>query len=66
MLVALAAQLGEKLYYMDAKTAFLNRDLEQEVYISIPHSFKILGKEHMVCKLLKALYCLKQAPLVWY
>jgi hypothetical protein len=66
MLVALAAQQGWRLYHMDIKTAFLNGDLEQEVYISTPRGFETPGQEHLVCKLLKALYGLKQALLAWY
>jgi hypothetical protein len=66
MLMALAAQHGWRFYHMGVKTAFLNGDLKQEVYISVPHGFEIPGKEHMVYKLLKALYGLKQAPLTWY
>jgi hypothetical protein len=48
MLVALAAQRGWKLYYMDVKITFLNGKLEQEVYISTPRSFEIPGKEYLV------------------
>ena len=61
MLVALAARHGWWFYHMGIKTAFLNGDLKQEVYISILHGFETPRKEHMVYKLLKALYGLKQA-----
>ena len=46
---------------MDVKTAFLYRDLEDEVYVEIPTGFE---QPNMVCKLNKALYSLKQAPRV--
>jgi hypothetical protein len=46
---------------MDVKTTFLNREIEEEVYIEQPDGFVIHGKESHVCKL-KALYGLKQAP----
>jgi hypothetical protein len=51
---------------MDVKTAFLNGEVEQEVYIEQPEGFVIHGKESHVCKLKKALYGLKQAPRAWY
>jgi hypothetical protein len=40
---------------MDVKSAFLNGPLEEEVYIYQPHGFQVPGKEHMVCRLVKAL-----------
>ena len=47
---------------MDVKTAFLNGDLEEEIYIDQPEGFVELGQESNVCKLTKSLYGLKQAP----
>ena len=51
---------------MDVKIAFLNVIIEEEVYIEQPRGFVIHGKESHVCRLKKALYCLKQAPRAWY
>eukprot|EP00253_Pinus_taeda_P007126 PITA_07126 len=51
---------------MDVKSAFLNGDLQEEVYMTQPPCFEIEGQEHKVCKLIKALYGLKQAPRAWY
>jgi hypothetical protein len=51
---------------MDVKTAFLNGEVEQEVYIEQPEGFVIHGKEYHVYKLKKALYGLKQALRAWY
>ena len=64
--LALAAQQGWKVHQMDVKSAFLNGDLQEEVYMTQPPSFDIEGQEHKVCKLIKALYGLKQAPQAWY
>jgi hypothetical protein len=47
---------------MDVKAAFLNGDLQEEVYIEQPVSFIVAGKEHEVLNLRKALYGLHQAP----
>ncbi|CAM8877443.1 unnamed protein product [Rhodiola kirilowii] len=48
---------------MDVKTAFLNGDLEGEIYMKQPGGFIMSGQEHKVCKLVKSLYGLKQAPM---
>ena len=47
---------------MDVKTAFLNSELEEEIYMEQPESFVVHGQENKVCKLDKFLYGLKQAP----
>ena len=44
---------------MDVKTAFLNGDLEEEIYIEQLKGFIIPGQEKKVCKLVKSLYGLK-------
>ena len=41
---------------MDVKTAFLNGELEEEIYIEQPEGFIVPGKEKKVCKLIKSLY----------
>ena len=58
--------MGWKLFQLDVKSAFLNGEIKEEVYVDQPQGFVIKGKEHMVYKLKKALYGLKQAPRAWY
>jgi transposase InsO family protein len=65
LLIALAAQEGWRLHHMDVKSAFLNGELEEEVYVKQPPGFEEKGSEHKVLKLHKALYGLKQAPRAW-
>jgi hypothetical protein len=50
---------------MDVKSAFLNGDLKEEVYVHQPPGFAIPGKEGKVLRLRKALYGLRQAPRAW-
>jgi hypothetical protein len=65
LLIALAAHESWEIHHMDVKTAFLNGDLKEEVYVAQPPGFHIEGKEQKVLKLHKALYGLKQAPRAW-
>ena len=51
---------------MDVNTTFLNGVVEEEVYVEQPLSFETHDRETRVCKLNKALYCLKHAPRTWY
>src|SRR6266540_1600875 len=60
------ARRGWSLHHMDVKSAFLNGDLQEEVYVVQPPGFVITGKEHKVLRLHKALYGLRQPPQAWY
>jgi hypothetical protein len=66
IIMALVAHYDLELHQMDVKTAFLNGSLEEEVYMDQPEGFSLKGKEHMVCKLNKSIYGLKQASRQWY
>ncbi|TYK00361.1 putative Polyprotein [Cucumis melo var. makuwa] len=48
------------------RTAFLNGDLEEEIYMEQLKGFIVHGQESKVCKLDKFLYSLKQAPKQWH
>jgi hypothetical protein len=65
LLFALTAQEGWRVHHMDVKSAFLNGDLKEEVYVHHPPGFAIPGKEGKVLRLRKALYGLRQAPRAW-
>jgi hypothetical protein len=64
-LLATAAAKGWYVHQIDFKTAFLNGELNEEVYMQIPQGspMRPFGK---VWKLNKSLYGLKQAPRCWY
>ncbi|GJY62531.1 retrovirus-related pol polyprotein from transposon TNT 1-94 [Tanacetum coccineum] len=64
--VANAAHKNMTIYQMDVKTAFLNGELKEEVYVSQPEGFVDQDNPSHVYKLKKALYGLKQAPHAWY
>jgi hypothetical protein len=58
--------MGWRIHQMDVKTAFLNRIIEEEVYIEQPKGFETFDRESHVCRLKRALYGMKQAPRAWY
>ena len=60
----IAAAIDWDLEQMDVKTAFLYRDVEEEIFVEQPEGF--VRGEAKVCRLNKALYGLKQSPRVWY
>jgi hypothetical protein len=66
MLLAYAVNEGWPVHHMDVKSAFLNGDLLEEVFVLQPLGFIIKGEEHKVLRLIKALYDLRQAPHAWY
>jgi hypothetical protein len=66
VLLTLAASHGLLVHQMDVKTAFLNGELDEEIYMDQPDGFVVEGQKGKVCKLLKSLYGLKQAPKQWH
>ena len=67
-LIAIAAYYGLKLEQMDVVTAFLNPDVEEEIYIQFPQGLEVpeeFKRGAPALRLLKGLYGLKQAPRLW-
>nr|GEZ25610.1 retrovirus-related Pol polyprotein from transposon TNT 1-94 [Tanacetum cinerariifolium] len=63
--IANAVSRNMNVYQMDVKTAFLNGELKEEVYVSQPEGFVDPDHPTHVYRLKKALYGLKQAPRAW-
>lgn len=66
ILIAIAVHLNWPIHQLDVLTAFLNGILEEDVYMYQPLGFIRKGTEHLVCKLQKSLYGLRQSPRAWY
>ena len=65
-MLALAAHQDYEIHQMDVKTAFLNGDLDVEIYMRQPEGFVAEGQEELVCRLHKSLYGLRQAGRAWF
>lgn len=66
LLLALAAKNQWEVHHLDVKSAFLNGQLYEEVYVNQPEGYVQKGAEKKVYRLFKALYGLRQAPRAWY
>ncbi|WRX29350.1 Reverse transcriptase [Theobroma cacao] len=65
ILLAIAAYHDYEIWQMDVKTAFLNGNLQEEVYMTQPEGFISNANANKVCKLQKSIYGLKQAYRSW-
>lgn len=65
LIITLAGSYGWQIHHLDAKTAFLNGELKEDVYVTQPEGFIVDGQEQKVYKLKKALYGLCQARRAW-
>ena len=65
LILAIVANMDLELHQMDVKTAFLNGELEEEIYMEQPIGFTKERQEHKVCRLLKSIYGLKQSSRQW-
>ena len=66
LILAIVNSLDLELHQMDVKTAFLNGDLDEEIYMQQPLGFIKKGNENKVCKLKRSIYWLKQSSRQWY
>ena len=66
IIMALVAHFDLELHQMDVKTAFLNGDIDEIIYMVQPENFVSQDSKEMVCKLKKSIYGLKQASRQWY
>ena len=57
--MALVAHYDLELHQMDVKTVFLNRDLDENIYMAQPKGFVVKEREHMEYRLKKSIYGLK-------
>ena len=65
VLMAKVAAEDLEMHQLDIKTAFLQGNLEEDIFICQPPGYE-QGDSSMACHLHKALYGLKQAPRAWY
>ena len=64
--LAVVACKNLELEQMDVKTAFLNGDLKEDMFMAVPEGLQTINSENKVCKLLRSIYGLKQSPRQWY
>ena len=65
ILLAIVAHFDLELHQMDVVTAFLNGEMDEDVYMEQPEGCQNTSKPDHVCKLVKALYGTKQGPRMW-
>ena len=59
LLLALVAAKEWRVHHLDVKSAFLNGELAETVFVRQPPGFAVKGVEHRVLRLRKALYGLR-------
>jgi len=63
LLLAMAVKMDLHIHQMDAVSAYLNGNLQEEIYMRQPEGYE--DGSSKVCKLLKSIYGLKQSGRVW-
>ena len=66
LILAMVASLDLELHQMDVKTALINGELDEEIFMDQPIGFVVKGQERKVCRLNWSLYGLKQSSRQWY
>ena len=65
ILLSIVVYYDYEIWQMDVKTAFINSNLEEEIYMIQPEGFIAKNQERMVCKLKRSIYGFKQASRSW-
>lgn len=65
VLLSICASEDLEIARFDVKTAFLNGELKEDIYMEQPTGFKNEEKSDLVCKLHRSFYGLKQSPRCW-
>ncbi|KAL6331379.1 hypothetical protein AAG906_011316 [Vitis piasezkii] len=66
IIMALVAHYDLELHQMDVKTAFLNGNIDETIYMMQPENFESTDSKQLVCRLKRSIYGLKQASRQWY
>ena len=66
VLLALVAENDWELHSMNVKMAFLNGELEEEIFMEIPEGVEEIANPGYAYRLIKAIYGLRQSPPAWY
>jgi len=66
VILSLAANYGWNLQQFDVKNAFLDGEIEEEIYMELPPGYGEKTAAKTVCRLKKAFYGLKQSPRAWF
>lgn len=66
LVISLALSWNWPIWQLDIHNAFLNGDLNEEVFVEQPPGFHVPSSVPLVCKLHKALYGLKQSTRAWF
>jgi hypothetical protein len=65
IILAILAYFDYEIWQMDVKTAFLNINLSEDVYMTQPEGFVDVKNAGKICKLCKSIYGLKQGSRSW-
>ena len=63
--LAICVDHGWQIRQMDIKSAYLNGSISEDIYMCQLRGYEESGKEHLLAKLKKGLYGLKQASWEW-
>ena len=66
LMLALGVEEGWKCEHVDVISAYINSDINEEIYIEQPEEFESSKQRSTVCRLKKCLYGLKQSGMEWY